>query len=815
MEAWREELQDSELYHHGILGMKWYVRNGPPYPLSYEAHSMNERRENWTRSLNGAYNRDMYGRRTARGQQSIGVDWRYMPIKSWKKPSISLPKFFKNGIFKKKVVRAKASDTFEENQRILEKLRTEKHKSRYRKKWEKIFQEQGLSKQEAQIEAYKKESTNKKLKIIAALSIAAGAVALIRRHHEDSIDKVLRSGTMLQNINGYSTRGVENAYYASISKPDKFKYGGFYATQLRLGLVTDTPMKDIYKHNIRVNKDLRLASTDSARKTIEEMMRNDKSFQKALLQHITDKGFKKATPTQHLTAWIAVQDIKRGKMSRLGYEGFNASLVNQTNEASQKVVQSFYAQMRKKGYDAIRDLNDARLSGYFTKSATIVFNGGQKTEVVSSVHQGAKKTYAKGAAAIAAIALQNVGYLSGIGAAAVVGAKGLSNKQKRDFVIQYRKDHPNSKLRYDEITAILEDDYDRKLNKVKTVMAGAAIGAGVALGGAYIYSKTKKRTPEVIKSGTTIQTLAADPDRINQGRQIYTNYKGMDIKSYEGQFGMTRKADVEKGFAPFKNRIRAEVSKDVKVADNVAASKEFYKMMKTDKEFNKTVTELITSKELLKSDINKSYKYRGKYDKFNTMVLPLDDSTEIGKKAQPAIEKYYSKLRSKGFEAIEDAKDRRYSYSIRSKSAVMMFDRSSLKNIRVDSLNQDIVNAGKQYAKKNTATLMTNQTIKDIKSDARVLAAVGSILGGTTSAAKQAYTAKHRKEVIADYRKAHPNTNLTNDEIALIRLEGYTEAQAKAIRRERDQNAVEKYIQEHPNTKLSYNEILRMLRKRG
>ena len=24
---------DSELYHHGIQGQKWGIRNGPPYPL--------------------------------------------------------------------------------------------------------------------------------------------------------------------------------------------------------------------------------------------------------------------------------------------------------------------------------------------------------------------------------------------------------------------------------------------------------------------------------------------------------------------------------------------------------------------------------------------------------------------------------------------------------------------------------------------------------------------------------------------------------------------------------------------------------------
>lgn len=41
MEPWREEL-----YHHGINGQKWGVRNGPPYPLTLSAHSSKERRSN-------------------------------------------------------------------------------------------------------------------------------------------------------------------------------------------------------------------------------------------------------------------------------------------------------------------------------------------------------------------------------------------------------------------------------------------------------------------------------------------------------------------------------------------------------------------------------------------------------------------------------------------------------------------------------------------------------------------------------------------------------------------------------------------------
>ena len=46
-------LADSDLNHHGILGQRKGVRNGPPYPLNPGRHSASEKKAGWRKSLGG------------------------------------------------------------------------------------------------------------------------------------------------------------------------------------------------------------------------------------------------------------------------------------------------------------------------------------------------------------------------------------------------------------------------------------------------------------------------------------------------------------------------------------------------------------------------------------------------------------------------------------------------------------------------------------------------------------------------------------------------------------------------------------------
>lgn len=59
----RNDFNSNYLAHHGILGMHWGKKNGPPYPLGAEDHSASEKKAGYKKSIGGGRNEELYDRK--------------------------------------------------------------------------------------------------------------------------------------------------------------------------------------------------------------------------------------------------------------------------------------------------------------------------------------------------------------------------------------------------------------------------------------------------------------------------------------------------------------------------------------------------------------------------------------------------------------------------------------------------------------------------------------------------------------------------------------------------------------------------------
>ena len=66
--------EEPEIKHHGILGMKWGHRNGPPYPLDASDHSASEKKAGWRKSLSNDGKEDSVKKRWLGKNRSDNTD---------------------------------------------------------------------------------------------------------------------------------------------------------------------------------------------------------------------------------------------------------------------------------------------------------------------------------------------------------------------------------------------------------------------------------------------------------------------------------------------------------------------------------------------------------------------------------------------------------------------------------------------------------------------------------------------------------------------------------------------------------------------
>lgn len=281
-----------------------------------------------------------------------------------------------------------------------------------------------------------------------------------------------------------------------------------------------------------------------------------------------------------------------------------------------------------------------------------------------------------------------------------------------------------------------------KIEKAIAITAGITVAAASA----YVINKNvKERTDRVIKSGTTLQRITRNPDE-SYDRAFYSSYKKGDNLKYRGMMGNNHFEGENV------HKVTLNANDNIKVVSRRKAEDTFIDLYKNDPEFrnafelsnrmyqqgNGNIHDKVTS--------NMSDKQLRKigYDAFNSSLV---NHTPVG---ETASKKFYNKLKEKGYDAVMDVNDQKYS-GYKAKAPVIVFN-----------------NAGK-ISKSNVEKLSKSEMESDLaKVYGRMLVAdmtkKTAVYGGATAAA--VYANKTVNSIAVDnYKLQHPNTKLTDQEI--------------------------------------------------
>ena len=314
--------------------------------------------------------------------------------------------------------------------------------------------------------------------------------------------------------------------------------------------------------------------------------------------------------------------------------------------------------------------------------------------------------------------------------------------------------------------------------------AAVAVTAGLIYG-AHKYKKYT--TDTILNMDTEFQTILD----VNKGENVklrdqqYATYLNKDKAKFERYFSSNIENTNRWSFRTDDREVVSAISKNVKGQTKVASQKvsrdEFVKLYKTNKEFRDGVNTQIKN-ETDASGLNKVFKGKkrgntfskaaksikdGKmddkvlrkhgYDAFNIGLVSSDEKTGSTAKI------FYDKLKEKGYHAIEDVNDQKYSTNIRGKMPIIIFDKDSFttqtKRYTKEQLDNFIKDNDKIIGRKELIS-KGKEALSDFYMDNE-----GSVLGATSLTGMAAIRSASMKKRVNDYKRKHPNTTMSDKEI--------------------------------------------------
>jgi hypothetical protein len=227
-------------------------------------------------------------------------------------------------------------------------------------------------------------------------------------------------------------------------------------------------------------------------------------------------------------------------------------------------------------------------------------------------------------------------------------------------------------------------------NRIRTekILAASATVAVAACAAYVIRNKIKDRTDGLIKAGDTLQRIEMKDTGGKLHDMFYVSKGSHDNNRYEGMLGMVRKNDTGHAYM-----MKLKASGDVKVASKDNAVKTFKQLYLNDQNFRKSVEPYVESHFAGFNKVGNTSNYSAKnmkkmYENFNSNLLHIRD------KGNGADKVFFDSLKSKGYGAIQDINDMKFS-GYNAKNPLIVFDNSK-QNILVSSVKELTGNVNKK-----------------------------------------------------------------------------------------------------------------------
>lgn len=222
---------------------------------------------------------------------------------------------------------------------------------------------------------------------------------------------------------------------------------------------------------------------------------------------------------------------------------------------------------------------------------------------------------------------------------------------------------------------------NKRIRTEKILAASAALTVGACA--TYVAVKSRKaRIDGVIKAGETMQRIEMQDTNGKLHDVFYVSKGKRDNRRYYNLLGATRQKQTGQAFL-----MNLESSDDIKVASRRNAEKIFKDLYNSDQEFRLRVSQQANKHFSGKNQVdpnkmlrNNKAELRKLYENFNSNLIGIRDS------GTGADKKFYNALKSKGYGAVQDINDMKFS-GYNAKNPLIIFDNSK-KNVMVKSVNK-------------------------------------------------------------------------------------------------------------------------------